>query len=174
MGGPSPPGAGTILPANPGGFHAEPPSVFRSAGAYRDVPDRGTGHSDDHGMAEVPPQIPSLLHLRRDVSRPSGRPRGAASGPHVRTAPRGDPSGRGIPLALSPLCRAYGVPHGRMRRRGPLRRPLYQREGPRDRPREDDGKLWRGRSPPGPGGQTRGGTTRAGPVRVSFPTPPRP
>src|SRR5256712_5576903 len=116
-------------------------------------------------MAEVQPRISSLLHLRGEVSRPSGRPRGAAGGPHVRTAPRGDPSGRGIPLALSPLRRAYGVPHGRMRRRGPFPRPLYQREGPRDRPREDDGKLWRGSPPPGRAGQNRGGPA---PVVLSF------
>src|SRR3989442_10281812 len=124
-------------------------------------------------MAEVQPRISSLLHLRGEVSRPSGRPRGAAGGPHVRTAPRGDPSGRGIPLALSPLRRAYGVPHGRMRRRGPLRRPLYQREGPRDRPREDDGKLWRGSPPPGPGGPARGDPTPGVPSRGFFLPPPR-
>src|SRR2546427_1727857 len=89
MGGPGSPGAGTILPGDPGDLFAEPPSVFRSAGADRDVPDRGPGHQDDHGLAEVSSWIPSVLHLRGHVPRLSGRPRGAASGPRVRTVPRG-------------------------------------------------------------------------------------
>src|SRR6266511_949225 len=87
VGGPGPPGARAILPGDPADLFAEPPSVFRSAGADRDVPDRGTRHPDDHGLAEVSPGISSLLHLRGDVPRQSGCPRGAASGPRVRTVP---------------------------------------------------------------------------------------
>src|SRR5262249_60766565 len=80
VGGASSPGARTFLPGDPGRLFAEPPPVFRSAGPDRDVPDRRSGHTNDHGVAEAGPGIPSVLHLRRDVPRLSGRPRGATCG----------------------------------------------------------------------------------------------
>src|SRR5258707_7152679 len=69
VGGPGPIGARTVLPGNPRDLFSEPPALFRRAGADRDVPDRGTGHADDHGLAEVSTAGPSVLHLRRDLSR---------------------------------------------------------------------------------------------------------
>src|SRR5438309_5869629 len=101
--GPGSPGARTILPRDPRGFFAEPSPVLPGSGANRDVLDRGTGHPDDHGLAQASSWIPPLLHLRRDVPRLSGRGCSAASGPFVRTVPRGDPGRSGVPLALSRL-----------------------------------------------------------------------
>src|SRR5437867_3317516 len=161
VGGPGASTAGTLLPGDPGGLLAESPSILWRPSTHRNVPDRGTGHPNDHGLAQASPRVASLLHLRRNVPRLSGRTYSAESGPRVRTVPRGDPSGQGVSLELSPLRRAYGVSHGWMRRRESFARSLPSREGPRDRPRENDGKLWWGGPPPGPRVQAGGNIARA-------------
>ena len=142
VGGTGSPGAGTILPRGSRHFLAEPPSVFRGAGAYRHVLDRRTGHTHDDGLAEGSPGISSVLHLRGNVPRLSGRPRRTTSGPRVRAVSRGDRGGRGLPCPFSLLRRAHGVPHGRMRRGEPCSGPLPERDGPNDRPHQDNGELW--------------------------------
>ena len=45
---------------------------------------------------------------------------GAQSGRRLRTVTRGDSGGRGVPLAVSPLCGTHGLPHRRLRRREPF------------------------------------------------------
>ena len=108
-------------------------------------------------MAQLRPgrPVPALLHLRRDVPRLSGRPRGPRSGQRVWPAPPGHPRRRGVPGTFSELCGADRVPDRRMRGGEPLPGPLRQRVGPSDRPRTDDGELWRRGPATGPGLQAR-------------------
>ena len=68
VGEPGTPRSRVLLPGTSGSFSPKPSPVFRGGGADRDVPNGGTGHPDDHGLAKVPARIPSLLHVRRNAS----------------------------------------------------------------------------------------------------------
>ena len=61
-----------LLSGTPASFHTEPAAVFRRPGADRHVLNGWVGHPDDHGLAEMPARISSLLYLRRNVPRLSG------------------------------------------------------------------------------------------------------
>ena len=94
MGGPISSGARSVLSGTCATFFAEPSSILQWPGTGRDVPHRGTGHADDHGMAEAVAGISSLLLLRRSVPRLPGRALCAKIGPGLRTTLSGDPGRR--------------------------------------------------------------------------------
>src|SRR5207249_884767 len=117
------PEAGVLLQRTAGRVLKEPSTVLRWPGADRNVSHRGTRQPHDHGVAEVLPWIASLLYLRRWWWNPpvSRCRRGNASGARLRAASPSDPRGGGIPVTVSPLRRAFGVPHGRLYQRREFR-----------------------------------------------------
>ena len=110
-------------PLDPEAYYQELREVFtRNLPRYFDGQERIgmslTGGLDTRmimAWQKPPTRITSLLHLRGNASRLSGRRRGTPGGRVCWAAPPGDPGGRGISLAISPLRRARGVPHRRMR-----------------------------------------------------------
>src|SRR6267378_3799950 len=163
-------GAGSLLSGAPGDLLTQSSAVLRWPGTDRDVAYGWAGQPDNHGLAEAFPWVPALLHLRRRRWNPavSRRHRGTASGAGLRTIPRDDPGGGRVPLTLSPLRGAHGVSHRRMRRTDSFARPVPQRAGPRDRPCQDDGKLWQRGIAPSPGVQAGGARPPTVSPRVSL------
>ena len=111
-------------------FSRNLPRYFEGREQIGIVAHRRSGYADDHGAAAPGRPVPALLHLRRDVPRLSGRPRGPRSGQRVWPAPPGHPRRRGVPGTFSALCGADRVPDRRMRGGEPLP-DLYLNESAR-------------------------------------------
>ena len=88
---------GILLSGTPAGFHAKSSALFQRPGADRHVVDGWIGHPNDYGLAEVPAGIASLLHLRRNVPRLSGRHLEPAGSQRVRADSPGNHRWEGIP-----------------------------------------------------------------------------
>src|SRR6202035_5256968 len=111
MGEPGPLRARALLPGTPRCFLSKSATVFQWLPADCDVSDRRIRYQNDYGLAEASRRIASLLYIRRNAPRLRGCYHGTAGGRRLRTTVQSDTSGEGIPLAISPLRRARGIPY---------------------------------------------------------------
>src|SRR6202167_3431039 len=108
MGEPEPAGFGILLPQIARSLLAQSSPLLHWRRTDRDVVNRRLGHANDYGLARIAARFFSLLYVRRNVSRVSGRNFESSRRHGLRTVAPGDHRGAGIPLALSALRRARG------------------------------------------------------------------
>src|SRR5580658_8104095 len=115
MGEPEAAGFGILLPRIARGLLAQSSSLFQWPRTDRDVADGRLGHANDYGLAKFAAWFFSLLYVRRNVSRVSGRQLEPSGSDGVRTVSSGNHCGARITLALCALRRARSVSHRRLR-----------------------------------------------------------
>src|SRR6202041_3624235 len=114
MGEPEPAGFGILLPRIARSLLAQSAPLLHWRRTDRDVVNRRLGHANDYGLAKIAARFFSLLYVRRNVSRVSGRHLEPSGSHGVRTVSSGNHRGAGIPLALFALRRARSVSHRRL------------------------------------------------------------
>src|ERR1700679_4215098 len=119
MGEPEAAGFGILLPRIARSLLAQSSPLFQWPRTNRDVADGRLGHANDYGLAKFAAWFFSLLYVRRNVSRVSGRQLEPSGSGGVRPVSSGNHRGAGVPLALFALRRELSVSHRRLCGREP-------------------------------------------------------